>query len=94
MDLDEPIERALVRKLIREILRSGEVILTSHASEQLEGRDLELSDCLNVLRGGWCDFEEFVNETWRYRIVTQKMCVVIAFDSQEALAIVTAWRFS
>ncbi len=94
MDPDELIEREQVRKLIREILRSGEVIFTPHAEEQLEERDLDRADCLSVLRGGWCEFEEFINGTWRYRIVTQKMCVVIAFDSEEALAIITVWRFS
>jgi len=55
--------------------------------------DLETTDVLNMLAGGVVEPGEFENGSWRYRIWTARMCVVIAFRSETELRVVTAWRF-
>jgi len=54
--------------------------------------DFSLIDCINVLRGGRVEPGEFENGSWRHRILTQRIAVVIAISSDEELVIVTAWR--
>lgn len=75
------------------ILRDGIVAWTKHARAEMAADALTESDCMNVLRGGWVDRVELTRETWRYRVVTQRMAVVIAFRSGAELVVVTAWRF-
>jgi len=54
--------------------------------------ELELADAINVLRGGWPGPGEEEKGTWRYRVCTTRICVVVAFRSETELRIVTAWR--
>ena len=49
-------------------------------------------DCLNVLRGGSVEEAEYENGEWRYRVHTGKMSVVVRFEDDTELMIVTAWR--
>ena len=49
-------------------------------------------DAINVLRGGIVEPGEFENGSWRYRVRTQRMYVVVAFRSETELRVVTAWR--
>lgn len=49
-------------------------------------------DVVNILRGGVVEQPELVNGTWRYRVRTQRMTVVIAFRSDAEIRVVTAWR--
>ncbi len=49
-------------------------------------------DAVNVLRGGVVRPGEFENGTWRYRVQTRRMTVVVAFRSTTELTVVTAWR--
>ena len=49
-------------------------------------------DCANVLRAGVVEEPEFERGSWRYRVRTQRMYVVVAFRSENELSIVTAWR--
>jgi hypothetical protein len=58
----------------------------------MEKDGLTDQDAINVLRGGSVLPGEWENGSWRYRIATQKMCFVVAFDSESELVIVTAWR--
>jgi len=48
---------------------------------------------MNVLRMGRL-FEpcEMSNGTWRYRIHTDRFCVVVAIRSEDSLVVVTTWR--
>lgn len=50
-------------------------------------------DATNVLRGGVVEPAEFENGSWRYRVRTNLLCVVVAFRSDKELVVVTAWRF-
>ena len=90
--LDEPLREADARVAIRAIIEDGEVEFWAHAQAEMAKDKLSQADCLNVLRGGWPDPAEFENGHWRYRVHTQKICVVVQFESEEHLAVVTAWR--
>jgi hypothetical protein len=50
-------------------------------------------DATNVLRGGVVEPGEFENGSWRYRIRTQRIYVVVSFRSETELRVVTAWRW-
>ena len=88
----EPLDNAKAKKLITSILKGGTVSFTGHALREMAKDDMNEQDCLGVLRGGWVEFSELVEGTWRYRICTRELYVVTAFRSETELAIVTAWR--
>ena len=88
----EPFDPSEAKKRIRSILDTGVVVPSGHALEEMEKDDLTLVDCTNVLRGGWVEPAEWERGTWRYRVRTARICVVVAFRSESKLAIVTAWR--
>lgn len=90
---DEPLRPPQAKALIREILSSGEVTYSKpHAEERLIKWKLTTLDCVNVLRGGTVAEAEFENGSWRYRVYTQRISVVIRFEAEDILQIVTAWR--
>jgi hypothetical protein len=88
----EPFDPPEAKKRIRSILDTGVVVPSGHALEEMEKDDLTLVDCTNVLRGGFVEPAEWERGTWRYRVRTARICVVVAFRSESKLAIVTAWR--
>lgn len=55
---------------------------------------LTMVDVTNVLRSGVIDPAEFENGSWRYRVRTGRIAVVIAFRSETELRVVTAWRMN
>jgi len=91
--LIEPLSPAGVKRLVREIVQNGSVTFSSHALRELAKDDLETTDVLNMLAGGVVEPGEIENGSWRYRIRTARMCVVISFRSETELRVVTAWRF-
>ena len=82
----------VAQKLIRKILKEGQVSWSMHAKEELANDSLTMVDCANVLRAGVVDEPEWENGSWRYRVWTQKITVVVAFRSDTELRIVTVWR--
>lgn len=93
MMLDEPLKPSRVKSLIPCILSEGEITYSKpHAEERLEKWSLTSVDCVNVLRGGAVAEGEYENGSWRYRVHTPRICVVIRFESEDVLQIVTAWR--
>jgi len=89
----EPFNRNEARKRIQEISRDGVVVFSRHAEEELAKDDLTAVDARNVLRAGKILEEpEWVNGTWRYRVHTARMTVVVAFVSEASLRVITAWR--
>jgi hypothetical protein len=91
--LNEPLKRTETRKLILSILKDGSVSFAEpHAMERLKKRQMSTVDCLNVLRAGTADEPEHENGEWRYRVHTGKMTVVVRFEDETELMIVTAWR--
>ena len=89
---NEPLNEAQAKRLIRHILESGTVSLSDHALEELAKENMTTVDAVNVLRGGVVEPAEFERGSWRYRVRTQRMYVVVAFRSEKHLVIVTAWR--
>jgi hypothetical protein len=51
-------------------------------------------DVTNVLRGGVVDPAEFENGSWRHRVRTARIAVIVAFRSETELRVVTAWRMN
>lgn len=88
----EPFDSEEAKKRIRSILDTGVVVPSGHAMAEMEKDGLTMVDCTNVLRGGWVEPAEWERGTWRYRVRTARICVVVAFRSDSKLAIVTAWR--
>lgn len=91
--MEEPLSPDQAKKLIRQILDSGEVRFSGHAEQEMADDSLETLDCINVLRGGFVEPAELERGSWRYRVVTQRIAVVVAFRSETELVVVTAWRF-
>lgn len=92
MDL-EPLRPPATKKLILNILKRGSVTYAQpHAFERMQERNINNLDCVNVLRGGAVEEGECCNGSWRYRVWSPKMSVVIRFESESELEIVTAWR--
>jgi len=93
VDIDNKLARDQVRKLIGPILREGRFSISKHAREQMAKRNLIDNDVINVLRcGNIHDEGELEKGSWRYRVETGRMIVVVAFRSTEALVVVSAWR--
>jgi len=93
MMLNEPLRPLQAKALICEILSGGEVTYSKpHALERLQKWNVSTVDCVNVLRGGVVAEAEFENGSWRYKVYTQRIAVIIRFESEDVLQIVTAWR--
>ena len=91
--LTEPLRPVEAKALIRDILVHGEVTWSQpHSLERLKKWGLSMLDCVNVLRAGVVAEGEYENGSWRYRVFTPKICVVVRFESEDELLVVTAWR--
>lgn len=88
----EPFHPTRARQLIRRILTSGTVSFTKHALTEMAKDGLSAVDCINVLRGGVVEPAEFERGTWRYRVRTNRIYVVVAFRSELHLVVITVWR--
>lgn len=89
----EPLRPPEVKKLIRRIIVNGIVTYAQpHAEMRMKERGITTVDCINVLRGGVSEEGEYENGSWRYRVRTAKICVVVRFESENLLEVVTAWR--
>ena len=71
---------------------AGEVVSSKHAAEEMRKDNLTMVDCINVLRGGIVEPGELERGTWRYRVHTERIWVVVAFRSETRLTVVTARR--
>lgn len=88
----EPLKLPDAKKLARDIVEKGFVDFCGHALEEMKKDDLQTTDCVNLIRGGTYEPPDFINGEWRYRVVTQRICVVFAFQSDTRMRVVTAWR--
>ena len=89
---DEPFTPQQVKKLIRQIIKSGTVSFSDHALKEAKKDGLSTVDCEKVLQGGIVEPPELQNGSWRYRVRTALMYVVVAFRSESHLVVVTTWR--
>jgi len=91
-ELVEPIKPEEAKRLILQILKSGTVTYSRHVKEEILADNMTTLDCENVLRGGVVLPGEYENGSWRYKVETDRMAVVICFRSKTQLVLVTAWR--
>jgi hypothetical protein len=78
---------------VKRIVREGDIAWSEHARKEMAKDNLDMGDCLNVLRAGAVsEPPDLERGTWRYRVHTSRICVVVAFRSETELAVVTAWR--
>lgn len=90
---NEPLKPSEAKKLIRHIKHNGLILFSDpHARERLQKHKMSTVDCMNILRGGGVDNPEFENGEWRYQVHTGKMAVIVRFENENELMIVTAWR--
>lgn len=87
-----PLKPPDAKQLARDIVENGVFEVSGHARTEMEHDGLETTDCLNLLRAGVFEGAEYVNGEWRYRVSSQRICVVITFVSDTQLRVVTAWR--
>ena len=92
VELVEPLDTARAKELILEILQSGSYGLRPHCLQRMHDRGLDSMDVVNVLRAGVVGAPTQVSGSWRYRVCTQRMTVVIVFRSTTKLVVITAWR--
>jgi len=90
--LQHPLSNDDAKRLIAQILKTGDVSFFNHALDEMANDGLTTVDAANVLRAGVVEFCEEVSRTWRYRVRTSRMTFVVAFRSEHALTVVTAWR--
>lgn len=83
---------ATARQLLRDILTSGVLNFSGHALEEMRKDDLTTVDAANVLRAGVVEPSEFINGSWRHRVKTNKICVVVVLLSERRAVLVTAGR--
>jgi hypothetical protein len=90
---NEPLFRDDATALVHAIARDGNVAWSGHALTEMSNDGLSTPDCLSVLRAGAVrEPAELERGTWRYRVHTNRLCVVVAFRSQTELVVVTTWR--
>jgi hypothetical protein len=97
--LREPLAPADATKLVRNIIVSGSTVFTKHCRDEMRADDLCEPDLLNVLRAGRivqaAELERGnmkAPATWRYRVETDRICVVVSFRATNAVILVTTWR--
>jgi len=86
------VDVAKARRLLREILVSGTLTYSGHAKKELAKDKLTTQDVVNVLRAGVVEPSEFERGSWRHRVKTNTMCVVVVLVSEQEAVVVTAWR--
>ena len=86
------LDTGTVRRLLRNILTSGFLRFSAHAKKEMVKDHLTNQDALNVLRAGVVEPSEFENGSWRHRVKTNRICVVVTLPSETEAVVITAWR--
>lgn len=86
------VDTAQARKILREIIASGRLFFSGHSRREMAKDKLVDQDVVNVLRAGVVEPAEFENGSWRYRVKTNRICVVVVLASEREAVVVTAWR--
>ena len=95
IDVTSRLKKEQARKVLSEIFNTDAnlVSYSKHGRKQMKERDLTTVDVVNILKVGKILGEpEEVHGTWRYRVETPKITVVIAFRKPNHVVVVTAWR--
>lgn len=86
------VDALKARKLLREILASGVLTYSDHSKREMAKDKLTTQDVVNVLRAGLVEPSEFERGSWRHRVKTNRICVVVVLVSEREAVVVTAWR--
>lgn len=90
----EPFRAHEAKRRIRLILNSGFVVYDlPHFRKEAAKDGIDQLDVTNVLRCGNVSEAEMENGEWRYRVTTQKFCVVVQFEAEDELLLITTWRW-
>lgn len=89
--MDKPLRPPQAKKLISKILDQGTVWYSKHAKERMLNRRLCSVDRENVLRGGIVEEPEF-EEAWRYKVRTPRYELIIVFESEDDLRVISLWQ--
>lgn len=93
IDVQQPIPAVQAQKLLSAIFPSGTVIFSSHARDEMREDNITDQDALNVMRAGRIHAPaEYLDASWRYRVHTELLFVVVPFDSITSVIVVTGWR--
>jgi Domain of unknown function (DUF4258) len=87
---DEPLSYIDAQRRIRSMLDA--LRYTRHASRAMSDDALVALDVENILRAGVVDQSEYENREWRYRVRTNRLAAIVAFDP-DVIVVVTVWRF-
>jgi hypothetical protein len=86
------VDAATARKLLREILVAGRLWYSGHAKAEMARDQLTPVDLVNVLRAGVVEPSELERGSWRHRVKTNRICVVVVLLSETEAVVVTTWR--
>ena len=92
--MDESLRPDEARRLIRQIVAAADLRYSPHARAEMATDGIETRDCEHTLRAGVVEEPEWENGSWRYRVRTSQLCVVVAFPGLERVIVVTAWRLN
>lgn len=91
--LDKNQARKLVAKIVQHY--PFNIRFSRHALDEIEKDGLIISDILNVMKSPDAKIRNeagFEKGSYRYRLETNRITVVISFDSSTSFVVVTAWR--
>ena len=89
----EPFQAHEAKRRIRQILHEGFVDWElPHFRDELRKDRLDMVDAVNCLRAGIVEEAEMDSGEWRYRIRTQKICLLVQFEAEDELLVITIWR--
>lgn len=84
------------RKLSLELCKKSKIVFSGHALKELKNDDLDRMDAINVIMSPSAKISkepEYANGSWRYRIETKNICVVITFvEKPSGIIVVTVFK--
>ena len=91
------LDKTQARKLVTEITNRfpTNIRYSAHALEELKKDNLTTSDVLNIIKSADAKIikePDFEKGSYRYRLETQRIVVVVSFDSPTSFVVITAWR--
>ncbi len=96
IDVTSKLDRNQARKLLSRILNESSdsrISFSKHCREELKNDYLTTVDVFNVLKAGFIKIDpEEVKGTYRYRVETAKITVVVTFPQPDWIRCITAWR--
>ena len=84
------VDTGTARRLLRDILASGLLRFSDHANREMAKDHLTTQDALNALRAGVVEPSEFEYGSWRHRVKTNRICLVVTLPSETEAVVITA----